>query len=431
MNTEHWKTWEGRVVDAKFPLRQWLGGSDHSAVFLTERSGPSSPKAAIKLIPARADSEPQLARWRAAAKLSHPHLLPIFAVGTCQIDGTSLLYLVIEYAEEDLSQILPQRPLTAAEVADMLPPIVDAVAYLHAQGYVHSSIKPSNIMAAADQLKLSADRICRIGESIPKEQTRDEFEAPETAIAGVSREADVWSIGATLVAALTQRPPIEGSEPHDPVVPDAIPEPFRGIARACLRRDPSQRCTLADIKSRLQPGKTVAPTPPPRPIMPVPPAERKPSNWRVLIPIVTALVIGALLIVKFVHHEGTTPKIEEAPPASTSPAPTAQPTAEVSAKTAGEVVRRVLPDVPPSAARTIQGTIKVTVRVDVDSSGKVTLAKLTSPGHSPYFARLALNAAQGWEFSPPQVNGQPASSVWNLRFQFKKSGNSVSSARVH
>jgi hypothetical protein len=32
------KQWEGRIVDGKFPLQKWLGGSEHSAVFLTERS---------------------------------------------------------------------------------------------------------------------------------------------------------------------------------------------------------------------------------------------------------------------------------------------------------------------------------------------------------------------------------------------------------
>jgi hypothetical protein len=35
-STEEWKKWEGRV-DGKFPLGHWLGGSEHSAVFLTEQ----------------------------------------------------------------------------------------------------------------------------------------------------------------------------------------------------------------------------------------------------------------------------------------------------------------------------------------------------------------------------------------------------------
>ena len=45
------KNWEGRVIDGKFPLLQWLGGSEDSAVFLTERRGSGPQKAAIKLIP--------------------------------------------------------------------------------------------------------------------------------------------------------------------------------------------------------------------------------------------------------------------------------------------------------------------------------------------------------------------------------------------
>ena len=74
-NPEEWKKWEGRV-DGKFPLRQWLGGSEHSAVFLTERPG-QSQKVAIKLIAADAEADRQLSHWRAAAQFSHPHLMRI------------------------------------------------------------------------------------------------------------------------------------------------------------------------------------------------------------------------------------------------------------------------------------------------------------------------------------------------------------------
>src|ERR1035441_9368145 len=108
-----WKTWEGRAVDGKFPLRQWLGGSDHSAVFLTERSGRESQRAAIKLIPAgnlyleNLDEAAQLSRWAAAARLSRPHLIRLFEYGRCQIGDTRLLYVVMEYAEENLAEILP------------------------------------------------------------------------------------------------------------------------------------------------------------------------------------------------------------------------------------------------------------------------------------------------------------------------------------
>ena len=131
--TESWKHWEGQVVDGQFHLRQHLGGSGHSAVFLTEHGEHDPQKAAIKLIPADPDSaEVQLSRWRQAAKLSHPHLLRIFQVGRCQLGDMNLLYLVTESAQEDLSQILPQRALTKAEARDMLAPVLEVLGYIHA-----------------------------------------------------------------------------------------------------------------------------------------------------------------------------------------------------------------------------------------------------------------------------------------------------------
>ena len=55
------------------------------------------PKAAIKLIPADSvDAPAQLARWRHAAKLSHPHLIRILEMGRCELDSTPMLYVVME-----------------------------------------------------------------------------------------------------------------------------------------------------------------------------------------------------------------------------------------------------------------------------------------------------------------------------------------------
>jgi protein TonB len=89
------------------------------------------------------------------------------------------------------------------------------------------------------------------------------------------------------------------------------------------------------------------------------------------------------------------------------------------------VLERVEPDVSPSARHTIQGKIKVAVRVAVDPSGKVSDATLTSAGPSRYFANKALQAAQRWKFKPAEVGGQPAASLWLLRFQFGQSGTEV------
>jgi len=445
-NPGDWKTREGQVVGGKFPLRQWLGGSEHSAVFLTERPGQPSANAAIKLIAADgAVADRQLSRWRIAAQLSHPHLMRIYDAGRCRVDGTPLLYVVMEYAEEDLSQILPQRPLAPSEVTDLLPPVLDALSYLHGQGFVHGRIKPSNVLAIGDQLKLSADQAVPATESNSERRRRDVYDAPETAAGIVAPAGDVWSVGMTLVAALTQNVSLaEEQSPNDPDLPGTVPEPFRGIARECLHLDPKRRCSMAEIQARLQPaGRSVPATPQALP----PPRGSSVKGGT----IAAALLMMAVLVglVAFFSRSGfsggksgTTlpPATEQAAPQNTpqttavpkpnparEPAPNPNPSL-LSRK--ADVVRQVIPDVSQNSRNTIRGTIKVTVRVETDPSGKVTAAKLNNAGPSRYFGRLALNAAQRWEFSPPQVNGQAAASTWLLQFRFKRSGTQAWAEQV-
>ena len=188
--------WEGQLVNGEFPLLQYLGGSGHSAVFLTERGkDKAKQKAAIKLVFADAvDEEIQLSRWQRAAALSHPHLIRLFETGRCQLDGKRFSYVVMEYAEENLSQILPLRPLTSAEAREMLGPFLSALEYLHTRGLVHAQVKPANIMAIEDQLKLSSDGICASGESMGNPGQRSAYDAPEIDHAALSPAADVWSL---------------------------------------------------------------------------------------------------------------------------------------------------------------------------------------------------------------------------------------------
>jgi TonB family protein len=468
-NPEDWKKWEGRV-DGKFPLRQWLGGSDHSAVFLTERPG-QTEKVAIKLIAADgAEADRQLARWRAAAQLSHPHLMRIFEAGRCRLDGTPLLYFVMEYAEEDLSQILPQRPLAPTEVTDLLPALLDALSYLHAKGFVHSRVKPSNVHAIGDELKLSADQIMTAQtvsatEPDSAHTRRDVYDAPETADGIVSPAGDVWSIGVTLVAALTQNVTFEegasGSTSHsDPAPPPTVPQPFRGIARECLHLDPKRRCSLAEIQARLQPAGRSVPAEPESP----PPPQHPEKRGAVFV---SAIFVVAALLIAFVlfhrrGHDGeknappsatattvqptpeAAPQVspQSAPPTTTQTPPEAAPASppppadqpipppKKAVASPGEVVHQVLPDVPASARNSINGTVKVGVRVEVDSSGKVTAATLKSAGPSKYFAALALKAAQAWEFSAPEADGKPTASAWLIQFRFKRAGTQALPERL-
>src|SRR5215469_1279425 len=290
---ETWKSWEGRVVDGKFSLRRYLGGSDHSAVFLTETPGPKPADAAIKLIDPRGkELERELSRLRETATLSHPHLMRTLETGRAQIDGTQVLYVVMECADDDLGQILPQRALEPGEVGELIPPVIDALSYLHGRGFVHGRIKPGNVLAVRNQLKLSADNAHSAAHTNSTRRRIDAYDAPETAAGIVTPEGDMWSVGALLVAALTQNVALaaDGSESKTGL-PQNVAEPFRGIARECLHLDPKRRCSLAQIRARLQPaGRSVPAEQPPASVEPTRPYR---YSWRMFLPI-AVLVLFAL-----------------------------------------------------------------------------------------------------------------------------------------
>jgi TonB family protein len=433
-NTEAWRTWQGRIVDGKFPLQQWLGGSDHSAVFLTTRPGQPSQRAAIKLIP-DFDAQRQLARWRTAAQLSHPNLVRAFEAGRCEIDGTAVLYVVMEAAEEDLSQILPHRALAPTEVSAMLPPLLNGLSYLHGKGFVHSRVKPSNVLAVSDQLKLSADQIAMPGQENSVVTRRDIYDAPETASGAISPANDIWSVGVLLVEVLTQKPPLGTSSQGDPAIPREIPEPFAGIARDCLHIVPSQRCSTGDIVNRLN-----LPAPSRREsVAASPPSRRRGNRGPIAVAVLVALALIALIFVfsrsSNKNSQSASPSPQSAqtgPPEPVSPTTEAPVTSPPTPKSTspGVAIHQVLPEVPQSARNTITGKIRVIVRVDVDAQGKVTNAKLTSPGPSRYFANLALKASRNWEFTPPESNGQASASSWLITYRFGRARTEATPQRA-
>jgi len=444
--TEDWKQWEGQVVNGQFHLGPYLGGSDHSAVFLTELGEPGRKKAAIKLVAGDPESaELHLSQLMLAAKLSHPHLIQLFHVGRCQLGTVELLYVVMEYAEENLSQLLPHRPVTPTEARDILVPVLEALAYLHGKGFVHGHIKPENIMAIDDRIRISSDGLCRLDESSAGLWKRGLYDPPEAANKTISPAGDVWALGLTLIEAFTQRIPVwESTDQGEPVVPETLPAPFLDLVHHCLRRAPQQRWAVADIAMLLQPTSPLSQKQ----------TTAKPkmafAKWRYVVPTVAVGLALALMLagprllnrrtktqsrpeqrpVKTETEQSSKPGDELQGSSGTSQLPTS-PRSEGGTKrpsggsVQGEILHQVLPDVPQSARDTIRGKVRVSVKVAVDPSGSIVGATLDSAGPSRYFGNLALQAARQWEFGAAKVDNRYIPSEWILRFEFERTATKV------
>jgi TonB family protein len=250
-----WKRCEGQLVDNQFLLQKFVAATTHSVVFLAQTAEPQPRTVAIKFIPAEGlQTHQRLALWNRAAQLTHKNLLRVFHSGQCNLARTDLLYVVMEYGEEDLSQVVPQRALTPEEAREMMPPLMDALSFLHCNGLVHGHLKPSNILAIADQLKLSPDALSPLDEFSQANRDLDVYDAPETSTSPATPARDVWSLGATLLEILTQQPSNISSAPSAVAeIPATVPEPFREIIRLSLSRDPLQRPNLSEITERLNP----------------------------------------------------------------------------------------------------------------------------------------------------------------------------------
>src|SRR5664279_6432728 len=103
-----------------------------------------------------------------------------------------------------------------------------------------------------DQLKLSSDGVRPVGKSQGSVGPGNQYDAPEVATGAVSPSADIWSLGMTLVEALTGHLPAwDRGDENDPKLPEYIPRPFNDIAKHCVSRDPTLRWSATEIRKRL------------------------------------------------------------------------------------------------------------------------------------------------------------------------------------
>ena len=400
-----WKQWEGHSLDSKFPLERCLGGSDHSAVFETQFQG---RPAAVKIVPGKPASKEN------AAGLSHPALVQIFASGETALGDMRCAYIVMERADENLAEVLSERSLTPAEAQAMLFPVLGALQYLKAQGFAHGSLKPANIMAFEDQLKISSDSL----------------------VQGGDRAADCGAVGTLLQEVL-------GGGPNA-----RLPEPFAEIARNCLLPNPAVRWDVTRIEAHLRGGSP-----------PVAAARTKSwtGGWGLAAAAAAAGIVGLLVMwpspdakpkqnavavpsppenpaPAFIAPEIKPPATDakKAPKAAKQPKPSvakepasAKPPSPEQRPAIGEGITRVLPAIPQGALNTITGRVRINVRVRANSAGNVNQATVESPRASKYFTDRVLIAAQAWKFPAGD-----ASQDWVLQFDLTREGIRVSQVKI-
>jgi outer membrane biosynthesis protein TonB len=436
--TEIWTKWESQIVNGVFPLRRFLGRSNHSVVFLTECRAQNLVNAAIKIIPAdAARAESRLSRWQLAAALSHPHLIRVLEAGRCKLGGHPFLFVVTEYAEQNLAQILPHRALTPSEVQEMLTPTLDALAYLHRQNLVHGQLKASNFLVVNDQLKLSSDTIRAAADTT-----------------GIDLSGDVRALGATIVEALTQNRPALNAPAGALPLPATLSPGLADALRRSLSPESGNRPTVSDLR-KLAASAAEAPTlPAPEPQIAIPlgipvpevsaqpaavtppeathasgpavsrrPAATRAPYERWLVPVVA---VGLVLLAVWAgsrmlrSHAEPRPRANAVPIASQqTPSPAAAQSAVTTQSQGTPVVHEEIPTISRGARDSIHGQIKVAVRVTVDRAGNVMAENLETHGSSRYFARLASDAAKKWKFAPVD---NPSPREWSVQFEFSRNG---------
>ena len=249
---EVWPEWQGAVINGTYPLRQILHGSDHSAVFLTEHAAPDACAAAIKIVPAERVTLAQLAHWRTAAGLSHPHLIRLLDAGLYQLGGRQFLFVVMEYADQTLAQVLPRRALTVDETRELLLPTLDALAYLHAKNLVQGQLKPANFLVVDDQLKLASDTVRPAGAPRASHAPSSLYDPPEAKNGALSAAGDIWGLGITLVEALTQCLPWPDEHGGTTCLPPTLPAAFVDTIQRCLSHDPAGRPTASELEAEFK-----------------------------------------------------------------------------------------------------------------------------------------------------------------------------------
>ena len=188
----------------------------------------------------------------AAERLSHPNLIRILQSGETVLGEKPMVYAIMEKADDNLAAVLRKRTLDPGEMREVLDGILPALEFLHSRGFAHSRIRPSNILACGDTVKLSSDSLRAIAARPAVVEPPGLYDAPEARAGQFTSACDVYSVAVLVLEALTGSPLESGVE--------RLSSPFREIVAGGLKRDAERRWTLYRIREALHP-ETARPVP--------------------------------------------------------------------------------------------------------------------------------------------------------------------------
>ncbi len=255
------------ALAGRYSIDRELGRGGAGVVYLA-REVDLDRLVAIKLLPPvraalPAARESFLREARLAAKLSHPNIIPIYAVD----DAGDFVFFVMAFVDGVTlaERVRTRGPLPSSEGARMLREVAWALAHAHARGLVHRDIKPDNILieSASGRVLVADFGIAAATGDADNDGIAGtpEFMSPEQALGrAVDARSDLYGLGATAFYALSGRLPFEGDSatavlakqvteapPSLASLGIAIPRQLTLLIERCLAKDPEHRPLSAEV----------------------------------------------------------------------------------------------------------------------------------------------------------------------------------------